>query len=739
MRSPQRRHRRAARAEAAAARRPGRTGLLVTQVLVLTLFATLLVRMWYLQVPMADHFRSLAEASHTQTLIVPATRGQILDAVGRPLVRNRTELVVSADYHALMAQDDGGDAVLRRLAGVLDRPFEELRQRTRLCGPDVPRPCWPGSPYQPISLAEDVDPKVALQIMERREEFPAISAQQQAQREHTRGSAAVQTLGYLSPITAQELEERENLRTQFTGVDQVGRDGLEAAYDEELRGTAGRRRLGVDNMGNVTGVVHESPSQPGMHLVTSLDRRVQDIVEEALARGVKRSRNEGNPADAAAGVVMDVRTGRIVAMASLPTYDPEVWDGGIDQETYDGLLSEKAGEPLISRAVQGQFPPGSTFKVSSLAAAAENGYSLDADYACPSSITVGGRSFQNFEGNAHGTLDLHRAIVVSCNTVFYKLGYDMWRKDGGIKPKGEPEDAMAAMATGFGFGAPTGIDLPHEVPGRIPDREWKREYWEAGREDACARAENGYPEVAKDDPGHADYLKRAAEEFCVDGYAWRAGDAVNFAIGQGDVLVTPLQLARAYAAIANGGTLWEPRVGKGFVSADGKQTREIPPVKAGELPVSDATLDYLRGALTDVPKEGTAQGAFDGFPQDRVSIAGKTGTATLLGRHESAWFASFAPADDPRFAVVVLISQGGTGGAMAAPVARDIYDGIYGFPPKSDGAPPESERGDAPGEADARKPEDEPLAPAIPGGVPPAELPTVRPDGTIVAPEGYAD
>ncbi|MFC3999208.1 penicillin-binding protein 2 [Nocardiopsis sediminis] len=716
-------------------RRPGRGGMLAAQILVVALFATLVGRMWYLQVPMADHFQELADSSHNQTLIVPATRGQILDSVGRPLVRNRTELVVSADYHTLSSQDDGGDAVLRRLADVMDVPFQELRQRTRLCSPTVGRPCWPGSPYQPISVAEDVDPRVALQIMEQQDKFPGISAQPQAVRVHTKGRNAVQALGYLQPITAAELEEREDLRTQFTGIDQVGRDGVEAVYDEELRGTAGQRRMGVDHMGNVTGLIEETPSVPGMHLVTSLDSRVQDIVEKALANGVQKARGEGNPADAAASVVMDVRTGRVVALASLPTYDPKVWEGGIDQETYDELLSEEAGQPLISRAVQGQFPPASTFKVSSLAAAAENGSSLNGQYACPSSIRVGGRGFQNYEGGAYGSISLHRAIVVSCNTVFYSLAYDMWRADGGTKPRPDAANHMGEMAVGFGFGDTTGIDLPHEVPGRIPDREWKREYWEAGREDACRRAEDGYPDVAKTDPGHADYLKRAAKEFCADGASWRAGDAVNFAIGQGDVLATPLQVARAYAAIANGGTLWEPRVGKGFISADGKQSREIPPAKAGELPVSDETIAYLQNALEQVPKEGTAKAAFEGFPQNEVSIAGKTGTATLTGLKESAWFASYAPADDPQFAVVVLVSQGGSGGVAAAPVAREIYDGIYGFAAeKKDESLPDAELARA---ADLAAGDAGAGEPAVPGGAPPAELPTVRPDGTVVPPHGY--
>ncbi len=706
------------------ATRPGRFGLVMAQVLVIAVAATLTARMWYLQVPMAEHYQSLAAANHIQELVVPATRGQILDAQGRPLVRNRTELAVSADYHKLKSSPDEGEEVLRNVAEVVDVPLEKLEKRTRLCGPEVTRPCWPGSPYQPITLADNVEPQQALQIMERGEDFPGISAQQRPVREYPMGESAAQLLGYLQPVTEEELAQREDLRTQFTGVDSVGRDGVEAVYDEKLRGTSGVRKYEVDSSGNVNGLYSETAPDPGQHLVTSIDRRVQQVTEDALAKGLSGA---GGPADSAAAVVLDVKTGNVVSMASLPSYDPGVWEDGIDQETFETLLSEEAGEPLTSRALQGEYPPASTFKVTTLAAGAENGVSLNDTFSCPSSISVGGQSFQNYEGSAHGSLDLHKAIVVSCNTVFYQMAYDMWRQDGGSSPEDEPEDAMMNMAHDFGFGEPTGIDLPNEEAGRVPDREWKREYWEDTKENACERAEKGYPE--EDDPEHAAYLKQAAEEQCAEGDRWRAGDAVNFSIGQGDLVVTPLQLARAYAAIANGGTLHEPRVGKGFLSPDHTGVDRIQSGKPDELPVSDRTISYLQSALADVPKEGTAQGAFNDFPLDEVPVAGKTGTATSTGKKESGWFASYAPADDPQFAVVALVSQGGTGGEVAAPVVREIYDGIYGFDPSAD-----TGDSDAEAENEDENADDQGAGPAMPGGTPPTELPSVRPDGSIAAP-----
>ncbi|GAB3492521.1 penicillin-binding protein 2 [Nocardiopsis coralliicola] len=699
----------------------GHLKMAVAQVLVLVLFAVLAGRLWYLQVPMGDHYAELAASNRTQELIVPATRGQIVDSAGRSLVRNRTELVVSADYHKLKEQPDGGKAVLARVADAVGEPADEIAKRLRLCGPEVSRPCWPGSPYQPVTLAEGVDAKAALQIMEQREEFPGISAQQLAVREYPRGESASQVLGYLQPVSQEELEAREELRAQFSGVDQVGRDGLEAVYDEELRGTAGVRTLAVNNRGDVTGTVHEQAQEPGKHLVTTLDADVQKITEKALQNGIERARGDGKPAKSAAGVVMNVRTGGILAMASLPTYDPTVWDGGIDQQTFDEMLSEEAGEPLTSRALQGQYPPASTFKVASLAAGVNGGASLNGTYGCPSSITVGNRSFENYEGTTHGSLSLHRAIVVSCNTVFYQLAYDQWKKEGGSDPKKNPDDAFQEAAEGFGFGQPTGIDLPHEGAGRVPGREWKKELWDTTKDQSCKEAKEGFPDIEKEDPQRASYLQSVAKENCTDGYRWRAGDAVNFSIGQGDVLVTPLQLVRAYAAIANGGTLYEPHVGKALVSADGSETQPIKPQKTGELPVDDEVVEYLQSALAQVPKQGTAKGAFGDFPQDQVSIAGKTGSASAMGQESSAWFASYAPADDPDIAVVVLIPNGGTGGETAAPVAKEIYEGIYGFSGKGD---------DDKGKDKDDKDEGD-GGPVLPGGEPREELPEVRPDGSI--------
>ncbi len=666
--------------------------LLVLHVLIGALLLVLCGRMWVLQVMQGGQYKAIAANNRTRDIVVPAVRGSILDDMGRPLVRNRTALVVSVDKTVLSKQEDQGEAVLARLAKVLGTTRQDLDLKTRLCSPTVPRPCWPGSPYQPIPVDDRVSSKQGLQILERQEDFPGVIAQVQAIREYPEpeGASAAQTLGYLQPITQAELDKRQGLKvTGYSGVDLIGRDGLEAQYDVDLRGEPGVRKVNVDSRGRVTGIASEQQTVPGSHLVTNLDAKVQNAVEEALAEQVEKVKKEGHK-PSAAGVVLEVNTGRVVALASYPTYDPSVWTGGISQAKYDELLGPKRGEPLISRAIAGQFPPGSTFKISSLSAAISDGYPLNGTYDCPGAYNVGSRAFTNFEGQGYGPMNLHRALVVSCDTIFYRFAYEQWIRDGSTKPVKNPKDPMIKMARQFGFGARSGIDLPGESPGRIPDRTWKQNYWQSTKDSDCKRAKTGYPEIKN--ATHAAYLTAIAKENCLEGYMWRAGDAANFSVGQGNVLVTPLQLARAYAAIANGGTLVVPQVARAVVRPDGTVVREIKPAKGTKLPVDKKTIEYIRDALAGVTTEGTAAGAFGGFPMDKVHVAGKTGTAEAYGYDDTAWFASFAPAKDAKYAVVVMVTDAGTGGAYAAPAVRKIYEAIYGF----NGQPAALENGQVP-------------------------------------------
>ncbi|RZB14848.1 penicillin-binding protein 2 [Streptomyces sp. F001] len=650
------------------------TRLIVIQVLVLSLLVTLGGRLWYLQIREGEAYAKEASGNHVQQVVQPAVRGSILDARGVPLADNETRLVVSASRTELLKMKDDGQGVLTKLAGVLGMQPKEVMEKVRLCDAQTPQPCWNGSPYQPIPITDEATPRQALQIRERAEDFPGITAEPQAVRRYASPGEAntAQVLGYLSPVTDDELQQAKDSESPYLRSDQVGRSGLERQYDKELRGKAGVTRYEVDNLGRVIGQAESDAAEPGSNLVTSIDARVQRVAEYELNEAMKAARkewdrntNERYKADSGAVVVMEAKTGRVVAMASNPTYDPNAWVGGISAKDYAALTGKKSNYPLLNRAIQGQAAPGSIFKVVSTAAAVQAGYAFDGRYNCSSSYSVGGQVFKNFESQNHGPIDLGRALEVSCDTVYYQLAHSEWKKDGGINPKGKPKDWFYKAAHQFGLGKETGIDLPNEVTGRVPDRQWKQQYWEANKDAWC--------KTGKKD---GDYVERIAYENCLEGNKMRAGDEINYSIGQGDTLVTPIQMATIYAAIANGGTLYDPTVGKAIVSADGKQVSEIAPESHGKLPVSRQALAQMDKALEGVATRGTAAWRFAdvGWPQDKIPMHAKTGTAEVYGKQTTSWFATYT--DD--YAIVMTISQGGTGSGASGPAVRNIYDALYG-------------------------------------------------------------
>ncbi|GEC09526.1 penicillin-binding protein 2 [Streptomyces spinoverrucosus] len=650
------------------------TRLVVIQVLVLSLLATLGGRLWYLQIREGDAYASEASGNHVQQVVQPAVRGSILDARGVALADNETRLVVSASRTDLLKMKDDGKGVLTKLAGVLGMTPKEVMEKVRLCDAETPQPCWNGSPYQPIPITDEATPRQALQIRERAEDFPGITAEPQAVRRYPSPGAAntAQVLGYLSPVTDQEIQQAQDSNSPYLRSDMVGRSGLEREYDKELRGKAGVTRYEVDNLGRVMGQAESDAAEPGSNLVTSIDARVQRVAEFELNEAMKAARkewdrntNERYKADSGAVVVMEAKTGRIVAMASNPTYDPNAWVGGISAKDYAQLTGKKSNYPLLNRAIQGQAAPGSIFKVVSTAAAVQAGYAFDGRYNCSSAYSVGGQVFKNFESQNHGPISLGRALEVSCDTVFYALAHSEWKKDGGINPKGKPKDYFYKTAHQFGLGKETGIDLPNEVTGRVPDREWKQQYWEANKDAWC--------KTGKKD---GDYVQRIAYENCLEGNKMRAGDEINYSIGQGDTLVTPIQMATIYAAISNGGTLYDPTVGKAIISPDGKKVTEIKPESHGRLPVTQQTLAQMDEALEGVATRGTAAWRFAdvGWPQDKIPMHAKTGTAEVYGKQTTSWFATYT--DD--YAIVMTISQGGTGSGASGPAVRNIYDALYG-------------------------------------------------------------
>jgi penicillin-binding protein 2 len=656
-----------------------RLSLLVVQIFILTLMVALLGRLFYLQVAAAPRYKDAALSIQSRDVINPATRGLIVDSSGVPLALNRVGLAITVDRIALDKQSDKGVNVLARVSSLLGLSYDDVYRGTRLCG-ELPKNdkagCWTGSRYQPIPITKEADPEIALQIVERTSEYPGIGAAPIAIRNYPgyAGANAAHEIGYIGPVTEADLSG-QNGRSYYRS-ETIGKTGLESQYDSYLRGTPGIRTVIVDRKESITRVSQNTSPISGSHVVTSLDVRLQAGVEKALSDAVNRARGSGYPADSGAAVVMDIRNGQILAMASYPTYDPNSWEKGLSVKDARALFSEKNNVPALSRPLQGLFAPASTFKTVSVVAASNAGYNMNAIYDCPSETQIGTRAFQNFESKALGRINMKKAIAVSCDTVWYQIAYDEWVRDGGLKPKSNPNDYFFKAAEGFQVNKKTEIDLPSESAGRLADRQWRKDWYADNKDFYC-----NYKDRAKKSQ-LTPFLIELARENCLDGDKIRAGDAVNFSIGQGDTVITPLKLTQMYAALGNGGKILRPTLAKAVVSTDGKVIKRIAPKQLGTLPATPATLKFLDGALREVVTSGTGAGAFAGFP---VAISGKTGTAQVFGRNangslkaDTSWFASYGPTENPRYAVVMMVSQGGFGGSVSGVGVRKIYETLFG-------------------------------------------------------------
>ena len=656
-----------------------RLSLLVVQVLIFSLLIGLLGRLFYLQVAAGPKYRDAALSIQSRDVVTPATRGLIVDSSGVPLALNRVGIAVTVDRTKIDLQPDKGVAVLQALAKLLKLDYADIYQRTRLCG-ELPKGakagCWTGSRFQPIPITKEADPEIALKIVERSDEYPGVSATPVSIRNYpgNAGVNAAHMLGYIGPLTENDLAGG-NGRSYYRS-ESIGKAGLEIQYDEYLRGAPGIKTVIVDRKEAVTRTSQNSKPIGGDHLVTSIDARVQASVESALADAVRRARASGYPSDGAAAVVMDVTNGQIVALASYPTYDPNSYERGLTVAEAKNLYSAQAGVPALSRALQGVFAPASTFKAVSVVAAANAGYNLNASYDCPSQVEVGTRAFQNFESKAQGRISLKKAIAVSCDTIWYRIAFDEWLRDGGLKPKSDANDYFYNAAKGFQVGIKTGIDLPSESSGRLADREWRKAWYAQNKDFYC-----NYKTRATKSQQTA-FLIQLAYENCLDGDKIRAGDAVNFSIGQGDTVITPVKLAQMYAAIANGGTIWKPTIAKAIVKTDGTVVKAIEKEKLGSIPADKKTISFLKASLREVVISGTGAGVFSGFP---IEISGKTGTAQVFGRNpngrekaDTSWFAAYGPTKKPRFAVVMMVSQGGFGASTSGVGVRKIYETLFG-------------------------------------------------------------
>ena len=649
------------------------------QIFIASLLIALLGRLYYLQVAAGPTYRDAALSIQSRDVITPATRGLIVDSSGVPLALNKVGLAVTVDRTKIDKQEDKGEAVLRNLSKLLGLKFADVWQRTRLCGElEVGKRagCWTGSRFQPIPITKEADPAIALQIVERSDAYPGISATPLAIRNYPGflGLSAAHLLGYIGPLTDFDLSGAGG-RSYFRS-ESIGKAGLEIQYDAFLRGTPGIRTVIVDRKEAVTSTSQNTLPIPGNHLVTSIDVRLQAATESALDDAVRRARASGFSSDGGAAVVMDIWTGEVLAIASNPSFDPNSYEKGLTVKEANDLYSEKTGVPALNRALQGLFAPGSTFKAVSLIAAKDAGYDLYKSYKCPGKIEVGTRVFNNFESKSQGTLNMKDAMAVSCDTIWYQIAFDEWLRDGGLKPKSNANDYFFKAAERFQMGEKTGIDLPSESKGRLADRDWKKA-WHAENKDFYCNYTTRATKAQQ-----TPFLIQLAAENCLDGDKVRAGDAVNFSIGQGDTVITPIKLAQMYAAIANGGKILKPIVAKAVVATDGTVVKTFKSEVLGNIGVDKKTIAFLKDSLHEVTISGTSAGVFSGFP---IQTSGKTGTAQVFGKNpdgslkdDTAWYASYAPTEKPRYAVVMMVSQGGFGASTSAAGVRKIYEALFG-------------------------------------------------------------
>lgn len=616
----------------------------VLAIVVGSLFAALFARMWYLQVLSGDELRLAAQENAVRAVVQPAPRGRILDRNGVVLVDNRPSNVVAIDTAALDVEDR--PAVLARLAPVVGVSVEELAER--LADPSA-------SPILPVPVAEDVSDEVLIRLRERQDELPGVVARRVAVRAFPQGELAAHILGYVGEVSPEQLAEVDGRGLEPGDV--VGKAGVELAYDGDLRGEDGTLTVEVDAAGRPVRVVDTDVPEPGHDVVLSLDAEVQRVAERGLAQGLEAARgrrfsDDDAPlvADAGAAVVLDAKEGSVLALASHPTFDPAIFADGLSQAEFDALNDPAAGVPQLNRATQGLYAPGSTWKPVTAAAALRTGLvtprtTVDdrGTYTIPG--CRGSCTRRNAGGAAYGRVDLRAALAVSSDVFFYGLGNDLWarRDELGATP-------MQDVAAELGLGERTGIEIPGERRGGVPT--------------PASRA-----------------ARHEEDPVAFPGGSWFVGDNVNLAIGQGEIAVTPIQIANAYATLANGGTRNEPNLALRVQRLDGSVVREVAPRVTGAVPVApevrQVVLDGLRDSL--VVPGGTGVDAFRGFPLDRFPVAGKTGTAQAPPRQDTALFAAVAPLGDPRYAVSVVMEQAGFGSTSAAPVARAILGWLSGL------------------------------------------------------------
>ena len=611
-------------------------------------FGVLFLRLWSLQILSPEKYETAALENQLRLDRIEAPRGTIVDRNGRALVRNVVSTAVVV-WPANLPLGSGRDTEVRELAKILDVPFWRLRRQIRSHQND---------PLTPVTLKVAVSPEVIAYLEEHGSELPGVDLKQTYLRSYPAEALLAQVLGYVNEISAEQLKQMR--KDGYVLGDRIGQSGVEAAFDTYLRGTAGIAELRVDSLGRPKSelTLTRAPT-PGDNIRLTIDVSLQRAAERALQYGIARAHADGEwAANGGAIVALDPNTGDVLAMASNPTFRPSVYTGRDDEKLkplLDAETARRENYPGLNRATAAIYPPGSTFKpITALAALQEHLVDQYTLLPCTGSYRVEGvtgadQVFNNWDLNVDRPMAMTEAIAASCDTYFYRLGtmfYDL------PPERGHP---LQAWASRFGIGALTGVDIAPEAKGILPTPEWRE----------------------------ATYTNEIDK-------LWKPGDSIQLTIGQKDVAVTPLQMARFFALVANGGKVVTPHVVSAVEKTGGqnaaptviKSFQPPPPADSGADPTA---IDVIQGALYDATHAsyGTATSVFGNFS---IPVAGKTGTAEKVVQLpgysyplllDQSWWCGYAPADSPTIALCAVIENGGHGGTAAAPAALKVFENYF--------------------------------------------------------------
>ena len=589
----------------------------------MSLLGILLVRLWFLQVISGEEYSAKADGNRLRTVITQPARGNILTRDGTPLVQNKVGENLVASPRDLTGRERA--VVLTRLAKKLTQLGQPVTAKQLIAKVKA----GDNQPLQSVLLLENIDTKLFRYLAERRRDFPGISLEETYLRAYPEGQLAAHLLGSTGRIGPQDIAAYR--KAGYSGNETVGVGGVEQTYEKLLAGTPGQTIVEVDAAGEPQGrgYVSSRTAIPGRNIELSIDGPTQKALEASIADAARVTGAQG-----AAGVAMDPRTGEVLAMASYPTYSPSVFVTRNQKKLT--ALNTDGSQPLFDRAISGQYPAGSTFKPITAAAALKVGALTPGEQLdSTASIVLHKQRFSNFQGHSHGFVTLPTALEVSSDTFFYQVADKLWYKQD-TKNRVFP---LQAEARSFGLGEKTGIDLPGEKAGLVPDPIWKEKYFKGKQ--------------------YSDFDR-----------SWLAGDTIQLGVGQGYLLATPLQMAAAYGAIADGGTVRTPTVGREVLDPNGRVVQELSkgrPTK--QLDVSATSLATIKQGLYEAANgvDGTSSSVFSSLPADK-KVAGKTGTAEPGdGGLDHSWFVGYAPFDNPEIVVAVVIERAGTGANAAAP------------------------------------------------------------------------